>query len=205
VRLAEQWSELLDALPRDWETLRVELALAEPADAEPAESLLGVAATGGVLTLDVERDARTVRLSPQVVARALARLDADGVSAELRNPVTFEGRHALAEEWRALTTALPPDWSHLLAEVELDSSDFVDRSALLMAPANPTLVDGVRCLRFRAARQVGYGISAGMAARCLERLDGESITGRVSIVHIVSEAKPVATQGPVWRLGGKPV
>ena len=100
--------------------------------------------------------------------------------------------------------ALPSDWSHLLAQVDLDSSDFVDRAALLLGPTNPLLVDGVRALRFRSARLVGYGVSVGMAARCLERLDEERITGRISIVKVVSDAHPVATQGPVWRLGGRP-
>jgi hypothetical protein len=205
VRLSEQWSELVDGLPRDWESVRVELELADPAQAERAALLVGSNPDEGVFRLDVERDAASVRLSPGLLARALARLDDEGVAGELRPLQTHEGRHSLAEEWAALVAALPPDWSHLLAEVQLDSSDFVDRAALLMGPANPTLVDGIRTLRFRAARSVGYGVSVGMAERCLERLDGESITGRVAIVHVVSEARPVATQGPVWRLGGKPV
>jgi hypothetical protein len=42
-----------------------------------------------------------------------------------------------------------------------------------------------------------------MTERCLGRLDAERITGHVEIVQAVSDAHPVATQGPVWRVGGR--
>jgi hypothetical protein len=60
-------------------------------------------------------------------------------------------------------------------------------------------------LRFRVARRFGYGASAGMVRRCLERLDREGITGRVRILRALSDSRPVATQGPVWYVGGKSV
>ena len=104
-----------------------------------------------------------------------------------------------------LVDALPPDWSHALVHLTLDSSDYVDRAALLLAPANPQLVDGRSTLQIRAANRVGYGIAAEMLRRCLERLDHEAITGRIEIVQAVSDAHPVATQGPVFRLGGRSV
>ncbi len=44
-----------------------------------------------------------------------------------------------------------------------------------------------------------------MAHRCLERLDEEGITGEVRILRALSDTKPVATQGPVWYVGGKAV
>jgi hypothetical protein len=112
---------------------------------------------------------------------------------------------SLAGHWQALVDELPRDWSHLLAQVDLDSSDFLERGALLLAPANPLLAGGPRSLRFRSARTVGYGVAVEMARRCLERLDRERITGRVRILQVVSEARPVATQGPVWRIGGRAV
>ena len=86
----------------------------------------------------------------------------------------------------------------------LDSSDYLERAALLLAPANPLRPDArPTVLWFRAARTLGYGVSAGMARRCLERLDAEGITGRVSVLRVVAEDRPVGTQGPVWRIGGK--
>ena len=204
MRLGEQWSEIIEALPRDWERAVFELRVADPGQRERVELLLGRAADGETFRLDVERDALTVGLNPEVAGKVLLRLDEERVAGELRLAETRTGRHSLAEEWDVIVDALPPDWSHLLGQVDLDSSDFVDRAALRTGPMNPTLLD-LRSLQFRAARSVGYGASVGMVRRCLERLDGESITGRVWVVHVVSNAHPVATQGPVFRLGGKPV
>jgi hypothetical protein len=44
-----------------------------------------------------------------------------------------------------------------------------------------------------------------MVQRCLERLDTEDIRGDVRILRALSDSKPVATQGPVWYVGGKAV
>jgi hypothetical protein len=44
-----------------------------------------------------------------------------------------------------------------------------------------------------------------MARRCLERLDGERISGRLRILNALSATSHVATQGPVWRVGGRSV
>ncbi len=144
-----------------------------PGTRERVALLLGQVPDGQTFALDVERDGETVGLNPDLrvtrarAARLRGRSPASWRSADYRTE-----HHALAEEWRGLVDALPPDWSHLLAQVDLDSSDFVDRAAMLIGPTNPVLVDGVRALQFRSARLVGYGVSVGMAARCLERLDG---------------------------------
>ena len=42
-----------------------------------------------------------------------------------------------------------------------------------------------------------------MARRCFERLDREEIPGRVSVLRVLSDTDNVATQGPVWYVGGK--
>jgi hypothetical protein len=88
--------------------------------------------------------------------------------------------------------------------VELDSSDFLDRGALLMAPLNPSRYGDAVGFRFRAGRY-GYGAAPEMTRRCLERLDTEGIGARVTIVHALADTKPVMTQGPVWYLDGGPV
>ena len=49
---------------------------------------------------------------------------------------------------------LPPDWSDLYCELELDSSDYLDRAALLLAPMNPARVPGRSAFRFRVAQQL---------------------------------------------------
>jgi len=44
-----------------------------------------------------------------------------------------------------------------------------------------------------------------MAARCFERCDDEGITGEVEILYVLSDTRPVATQGPVWKLEGRTI
>jgi hypothetical protein len=120
---------------------------------------------------------------------------------------------------------LPDDWSDLYAEVELYSSDYLDRAALLLAPLNPArwkadaragparpesgfasgaLGDELG-YRFRVARRFGYGASPEMAKRCFERLDEDGIRGEARVLHALSDTRPVQTQGPVWYLGGRSV
>ena len=219
MKLAEQWSEIQARLGRGWETASLVLTLEDPADAERAALVLGPAAPvrrGSELRLEVGRRPRPVGTSADVLARVLARLDRDGVRGRLELAATEAkpegGGEAvsdsngepggLAAEWRAIVAALPSDWSHALVLLELRSSDFVDRAALLMSPLNPQLADGRSTLRFRTARRVGYGASVGMTERCLARLDAERITGHLTVAQVVSDSRPVATQGPVWRVGG---
>ena len=85
------------------------------------------------------------------------------------------------------------------------SSDHLPRAALLGAPLNPTRNPDAIALRFRVSGKQGYGASAGMVMRCLERMDADGITGRISVVGGLSDAENAVTQGPVWRLAGRSV
>ena len=115
-------------------------------------------------------------------------------------------RPSLAAEWDAALVMLPSDWSDLLCEIDLTSTDYIDRAALLMAPLNPYQTDsGAPGFQFRVARTFGYGASAGMVSRCLTRLDHDGIPGEVRVLRALSDTHPVATQGPVWYIGGKAV
>jgi hypothetical protein len=215
VRLAEQWSDLQAALPRGWDTTAIELSLEDAADVDRAALVLGPAAPGrhdSTFRMHVARETRAGASSASLVRRVLHRLDAAGVPARLRLAGATEAVEvgtspagAVASQWVDLIDALPDDWSHLLAQIDFDSSDFVTRAALLMVPTNPRIAGGTNSFRFRCARSRGYGVAPDMARRCFERLDRERITGRVSVVQVVSDAHPVATQGPVWRVGGKSV
>jgi hypothetical protein len=60
-------------------------------------------------------------------------------------------------------------------------------------------------LRFRCAHHFGYGASAEMTARCLERCDEKGLTGEVEILRVLSDSYPVGSQGPVWLDGGRSV
>jgi hypothetical protein len=41
--------------------------------------------------------------------------------------------------------------------------------------------------------------------RCLERVDNEHIRGELRILRVLSNTKPVYTQGPVWYVEGRSV
>jgi hypothetical protein len=215
--LVEQWRELQQQFPEHWSEARLALAVPDEAGRRRAAALLapaGAARHGDELRFTAARlDGGAM---PEAVRRLLARLDREGVGGELLLVRVAEGsgdgtaahppRHLpLAAAWDEAVKALPTDWTDVHAEVELRSSDYLERAALLMAPLNP-LRDGTRvALRFRAARRFGYGASDGMTRRCLERCDHEGIVGAVGILRVLCDVDPVGTQGPVWHVGGRTV
>jgi hypothetical protein len=107
--------------------------------------------------------------------------------------------------WDEELAALPDDWTDLYAEVEFESTDYLERGALLMAPLNPARYGAKPGFRFRVARRFGYGASTEMTRRCLQRLDEEGIRGAVRVLRALSDTRPVQTQGPVWYVGGRSV
>lgn len=215
MRLAEQWADIRGNLPRSWRSVALALELDDPGDADRAALVLGPAAPvreGAHFRLEAVRESHGVGVGAELLRRVLRRLDDDGISGRLAARTMEADDQAservdggsLAGQWRTLVRALPADWSHALASLELGSSDYRDRAALLLSPTNPSAGADPRSLVFRTARTVGYGVSAEMAGRTLERLDVEGIGGRVAILNVVSDSRPVATQGgPVWRLGGR--
>ncbi len=145
--------------------------------------------------------------------RLARRVDEEGirgtlalVSSHQAPPEAVPARASLAADWDASIATLPADWSDLLCELELTSSDHVERAALLIAPINPVPHNtGRPGFRFRAAHTFGYGAAAGIVRRCLARLDEEGIPGDVRVVLALSDTRPVGTQGPVWYVGGQAV
>jgi hypothetical protein len=190
------------------------LTVAEEGQCERAAALLGPATPGRhgrVISFFAAR--RGAGPSPDFVERLLRRLDLEGVEGTLElvgsdaaavAPPAEESRSFVAG-WEAELATLPDDWSDLYAEVELNSSDYLERAALLMAPLNPARYGGKPGFRFRVARRFGYGASTEMARRCFERLDEEGTSGRVRVLRALSDTRPVQTQGPVWYVGGRSV
>jgi hypothetical protein len=144
----------------------------------------------------------------------MERIDREGIKGDLElltaseappEPAEFRAEWApAAEQWDGALAALPVDWTDVYGQVELESSDFLDRGALLMAPLNPARYSDAVGFRFRVGRY-GYGAAPEMTRRCFERLDTEGIRARVTILHALADTKPVMTQGPVWYLDGGPV
>jgi hypothetical protein len=213
VQLVERFNELEHDLPPDWTEARFVLNVADDARCDRAAALLGPTNPG--------RLGQTIRLSvvrggaagvgPEGVRRLLRRLDKEGIAAGLELagaekavPPELRGREQLADAWRRALDGLPSDWSDIYAEVRLDSTDYVEPGALLLAPVNPSR-SGPAALRFRCAHHFGYGVAPEMARRCFERCDAQGITGEVEILHALSDTHPVATQGPVWLIGGRSV
>jgi hypothetical protein len=213
--LVGQWWRIVRDLPEGWGEVRLRLTPRDEARAARAAALLGPANPvrhGSVIWLYVSRVGGGA--GPELIDRLLRRLYYDRIDGELELVDVTEGvakaperqrPPSLGEQWDSLLTELPADWSDLWAEVELTSSDYLEPGALLLAPVNPARAGTRLAYRFRAARRFGYGASAEMTHRCLERLDEEGITGEVRILCVLSDTKPVATQGPVWYVGGKAV
>lgn len=208
---ARTWSQLEALLPAGWSEARISLRV------EDADRLTRAAAIVGPLNPGRSGDALVFRMhaaggthGTEAVKRMLARLDDERIPTVLTvldtaaAPAPAPSRVAsYSLAWDAALATLPADWSDLYGEVTVDSSDLLDRAALLLGPINPYRNPEASAFRFRSARVHGYGASTGMVRRVLERLDNDGITGSVRILRALSETRPVATQGPQWVEGGK--
>ena len=215
VRLADRFTELERSLPDDWAEAQFTLTVADDARCDRAAALLGPANPGRhgkKIRFGLVR--RGAAIGPDALRRLLRRIDTEGITGDLElarveeaeaAPHELRTRTLLRAAWEHALAALPRDWSDLYAEVRLDSTDYVELAALLLAPTNPARFGGPNALRFRCARRFGYGVSPEMAGRCLARCEEQGITGTVEILRVLSDTFPVATQGPVWYVGGRSV
>ena len=215
MKLVQQWAQIERDLPEDWGDARLLLTVADEGKCDRAAGLLAPINPGrGGKQLRFYTARRGAGHRPDLVRRLLSRLDSERIEGDLelvssgkpeeaapQGPV----RPTLAATWDAAVAGLPTDWSDAYAEVELRSSDHLERAALLLSPVNPSRFGGKPGFRFRTARRFGYGVSPEMARRCFERLDAERIRGTVRILRALSDTRPAATQGPVWYVGGKAV
>jgi hypothetical protein len=209
--LVDQWKTLGSELPEAWSSVEIELRLEQRSEAELTSRLLGPAQPyrpePGALRFRVARDGSAP--SPDGIQRLLRRIDAERIHGKLA-VVTSASREAAPEHageslvasWAAAEQSLPPDWSHALCELEVRSTDYIDRASLDCVPMNLRRIADTNRLRFRAARAFGYGASPAMVRRCFERCDADGITGNVRVVNAVSSSDPVGTQGPVWMTAG---
>jgi len=219
VTFGRQWRRILAQLPEDWKHARLALTPANAKRLDRAAALLGPLTPG--------RSGETLRFesirggqgnSPGAVGRALARLDAERIRGTLElvgaqetvpaghsRPVRIAELVPLAASWDTLVADLPEDWSDVYGQIDLTSTDDLDPAALALAPINPSRYGPTPGFRFRCAKRFGYGTAPEMVRRCLERLDERGIDGSISVLRVLSDTKPVNTQGPVWYLDGKVV
>lgn len=215
MRAVDQWAAIRDGFPEGWS--EAHLTFTPEGAVSEAAAILAPLAPGRVgddLRIHVTRTAS----GSERVRNVLGRLDErrcwgtlgllDVTSDEAGAPSTHAASsepRSLTDAWGAVQAELPPDWSSVLCQLDLDSSDHVPRAALLGAPLNPTRVPGEVAIRFRASGKQGYGTAPAMVQRCLQRMDDEGVTGRLSVVFGLSDADNAVTQGPVWRVAGRSV
>jgi hypothetical protein len=217
VKLVRQWHDLVAALPAGWGDAQLRLRLDDAGEVDRAATLLGPLqphrSSDGGLAFRVAADGSGPQAA--MATRLLELLDREKVTGRVSVESTTEAagtaEHSRTAEpslplsWDAALATLPADWSDLLGEIELGSSDYVERAALHLSPINPRR-DGVRlALRFRSARKAGYGASPEMVRRCLERCEAESILGRAHVLRVLSDTHSTQTQGPVWQISGQTV
>lgn len=216
--LGERFQAILDDLPPDWDEVQVVVAVPDGTQLERATLILASLTpgrSGSTFRLPVVRSGRSGP-SPDAVRRVLDRLESEGIDARLAEPEAGAvhvatrpeelRRSPLAEAWDVVETTFPADWSDAYLEVELASTDDIERAALLLAPVNPFLIEGDRpTLRFRSAHRFGYGAAPMMARRVLARLDEDAIAGTLRLLRLHSDMHPVLTQGPVWHESGRTV
>jgi hypothetical protein len=213
VPLVEDFNAIERELPGAWAEAQLLFSVADDGRCERAAALLGPANPGRRGNqIRVAAGRRGRGLAPDAIRRLLRRLDDEGIRGKLQLVGATEApadelreRPSLRGEWERALAGLPADWSDLYAEVRLDSTDYLERGALMLSPLNPARYGGPAGLRFRSARAFGYGASPDVVARCLERCDEEGITGTVEVLRVLSDTKPVATQGPVWYVAGRSV
>jgi hypothetical protein len=211
--VVDQWNDIEKGLDPKWNDARLDFVPADSAQIGRAAALLapaGPGRMGGAVRFYTAR--RGGGVGPEAVRRMLRRIEDEGidgtltlVSSDAAAPEPVISRASLAAEWDAALQVLPDDWSDLLCDVELTSSDHVERAALLLSPLNPIQGTGRPGFRFRCAHSFGYGAPSGMVRRCFARLDDERIPGEVRILRAFSDTHPVGTQGPVWRIGERSV
>jgi hypothetical protein len=212
VGLVEEWGRIQAQLPSNWAEAQLRLEVSDAGRCERAAWLLGPVAPlrrGTQLRFETHRGARFP--SAELVRRLLRKLDAEGISARIEVVAVEEAGPApepdetlsLVAAWEAELAKLPDDWSDLYVEVELISSDFLERAALDLTPVNPASFGNRQSLRFRVARRFGYGAAPGMVEVGLARCERDGIRGTVRVLRALSDTKPVATQGPVWYADGR--
>jgi hypothetical protein len=211
VSVAQQWRTIGSNLPEGWARASLRLELSDRETADKAAAMLGPAgpyrSDSTVLLFTVARDGSAT--SPDNLARLLANvpngtLSLSGSQAAAK-PVEIRSELTLTEAWDLALAGLPSDWSDLQAEIQLDSTDYIERASVFCIQCNPRREGTRAALRFRAARLAGYGVSPDMARRCFERCDGAGITGRIEVLRVISGSRHVGTQGPVWLAAGKTI
>ncbi len=94
----------------------------------------------------------------------------------------------LVEQWNGIESGLDPKWSDVRVSLRIDAEQARERAAALLGPAGPGLSGDT--VRFYVRRD-GHGIGPEAVRRLLGRIDGERISGALTLVG-TSEAEAPA-------------
>ena len=146
--LVEQWRQIRSELPEDWGEAKLNVTAAKPEQRSRAAALLGPASPGRLgddLRVSVYRAGGGI--GPDQAEKLFRKLDDERIRANLSLVEVDERvereeapREPVAGQWDTALAGLPTDWSDLLCELQLTSTDHLARAALLAAPVNPTRV-----------------------------------------------------------------
>ena len=155
--LVGDWEQVERGLPAGWADARVLVTLEEPGEIDRVTRAARARCSrsaGGRRRVSIRIARSGGGPSPEALRRALARLDA---RAAPRRALARRGRVGAAsraerapapdaaESWDAALADVPADWSDLLGEIELDSSDYLDRGRRPARPAQPAPRRRGRC------------------------------------------------------------
>ena len=188
MRLVAQWRRIEAELPTGWSEarLRSPSPLRRSSPGRPRCSVLRTPVDPAT-PCSSRRTGGGTGVGPDAVGRLLERLDGERIAGTLtlraaseRAAAEPEAVTTLAAAWETALATLPPDWSDLLGEVELVSTDYLQRAALLLSPLNPTRDPAKVAFRFRWPAGSATARRPQMVRRCLERVDEDGIRGRVA-------------------------
>ncbi len=149
MQAAGQWKLIEDDLGADWVEANLVFGVEDRGTIGAAAAVLAPLSpgrSGTELRFQVRREGG----GPDKVRNLVGRLDRKRIWGTLSlvgsqaepdvAPVGTEPEDAmgLVESWDAALATLPPGWRDLLCELELASTDYLPRAALLGAPLNPT-------------------------------------------------------------------
>ena len=138
MRVVDQWRSIRSELPEEWGETKLNVAIARDEQRARAAALLGPAGPGRLgnhLRLSVHRAGGGI--GPDQADKLFGKLDDEQIRATL-SLVTVDEREAreqaprepVAAQWEVALERLPADWSDLLCELQLTSTDH-------LAPGGP--------------------------------------------------------------------
>ena len=214
MRLVEQWNAIEQGLDPRWSDARLVLTIDDETQPRRALALLapaGPGRAGNAIRFYATRARRRCsdpKRCDDICAGSTTKASAAAELVVVRRRAGAPPRsraRRLAAEWDAALAALPGDWSDLLCELELTSSDHIERAALLARPDQSGA--GGTDARASASGARTASATARRPAWCAAASRGSTRTPSAAdmrIARALSDVHPVGTQGATFLVGRRP-